>query len=124
LSPVLLLMVLVAVVLASFGQVAMKYGMNLVGELGSPGITMLLGVARAVFTRFVFLGLSLYAISAVVWLVVLKQAKELSHVYPLIAVTYVLVLALSWLFLGERIPLVRWAGVVLICVGVTFVARS
>ena len=120
----LLLMVLIAVVLASFGQIAMRYGMNLVGPLGSPGIAMLLDVARAVFTRFVFLGLALYAISAMVWLVVLKQAKELSYVYPLIATTYIFVLVLSWLLLREQIPAIRWAGVVLICVGVAFVARS
>ena len=119
-----LLLVLIAVVLASFGQISMKYGMNLVGSFGPPGITVLLGLARAVFTPFVFLGLALYAVSAMFWLMVLKQAKELSYVYPLIASTYVIVLFLSWLLLQERITVVRLAGVVLICIGVVFVAKS
>lgn len=126
-STLLLLLVLVAVILASFGQISMKYGMNLVGPLvtpGNPGITMLLGLGRAVFTPFVLLGLGLYAVSAGFWLVVLKQAQQLSYVYPMIASTYVFVLFLSWLLLHEQLPAVRIAGVVLICIGVVFVARS
>jgi len=120
----ILLLVLIAVVLASFGQISMKHGMNMVGTLGSPGITMLLGLVRAVFTPYVFLGLGLYAVSAMVWLVVLKQATALSYVYPLIASTYIIVLFLSWLMLHEAIPPVRILGVVLICAGVAFVAKS
>jgi uncharacterized membrane protein len=117
-------LVLIAVVLASFGQIAMKYGMNLVGSLGGAGATIVLGLLKAVFTPWVFLGFALYLISSFFWLMVLKQAKELSYVYPLIASTYVFVLFLSWLFLQEKITLVRSVGVVLICVGVVFVARS
>lgn len=119
-----LLLVLIAVVLASFGQIAMKHGMDLVGPLGAPGLGLVLNLIRAVFTPFVFLGIGLYAVSAMFWLMVLKQAKELSYVYPLIASTYIIVLFLSWLLFQERITLVRSVGVVLIYVGVVFVARS
>jgi len=119
-----LLLVLIAVILASFGQIAMRHGMGLVGPLGSPGLDLVLNLIKAVFTRFVFLGIGLYAVSAMFWLMVLKQAKELSYVYPLIACTYIIVMFLSWLFFQERITLVRSAGVVLICIGVVFVARS
>ncbi len=119
-----LLLVLIAVVLASFGQIAMKYGMGLVGPLGAPGLGLVLGLIRAIFTPWVFVGFALYLVSSLFWLMVLKQAR-LSYVYPLIASTYVIVLFLSWLMLGERdIPPVRYLGVVLICVGVFFVARS
>jgi drug/metabolite transporter (DMT)-like permease len=118
-----LLLVLIAVVLASFGQIAMKYGMNQVGSLGA-GAGVVVGLVRAIFTPWVFVGFALYLISSFFWLVVLKQAK-LSYVYPLIASTYVMVLFLSWLLLGERnIPPIRYLGVVLICLGVVFVARS
>lgn len=120
----ILLLVLIAVVLASFGQIAMKHGMNLVGPLGGPGVTLVLGLVKAVFTPWVFLGFALYLISSFFWLMVLKQAKELSYVYPLISITYVIVLFLSWVFFQDRITLVRSLGVVLICVGVVFVARS
>ena len=117
-----LLLVLIAVLLASFGQVAMKHGMNLVGSFGPGGVV--LGLLKAVFTPYVFLGFALYLISSFFWLMVLKQAKQLSYVYPLIASTYVIVLFLSWVLLQEKITLVRSVGVVLICIGVAFVARS
>jgi len=118
-----LLLVLIAVVLASFGQVAMKVGMMRVGDLGGPGLQFLLNLIKAIFTPYVFLGFFLYAVSSLFWLMVLKQAK-LSYAYPLIASTYVIVLFLSWVFFQERITLVRLAGVALICIGVVFVAKS
>jgi len=118
-----LVLVLIAVVLASFGQIAMKYGMNMVGPLGS-GAAIVLGLIKAIFTPWVFAGFFLYLVSSFIWLMVLKQAK-LSYAYPLIASGYIVVMFLSWLFLGDRnIPPIRYLGVVLICLGVVFVARS
>jgi uncharacterized membrane protein len=118
-----LVLVAIAVILASFGQVAMKVGMMRIGDLGPAGIPFLVGLVKAVFTPYVFLGFALYGISSLFWLMVLKQAK-LSYAYPLIASTYVIVLFLSWLFFSERVTLARSVGVVLICIGVVFVAKS
>ena len=120
-----LVMVAIAVTLGSFGQVSMRWGMQLFGPLGGPGKAMVVKLVQAVFTPYVFLGLALYAVSSMFWLVVLSQGKALNYVYPLVASSYVIVLILSWIFLGERsIPLTRVAGVVLICLGVAFVAKS
>jgi len=118
-----LVLVAIAVILASFGQVAMKVGMMRIGDLGQPGLAFVFGLVKAIFTPYVFLGFFLYAVSSLFWLMVLKQAK-LSYAYPLIASTYVIVLFLSWVFFQERITLVRSLGVLLICLGVVFVARS
>jgi len=120
-----LVMVAIAVTLGSFGQVSMRWGMQVFGPLGEPGKAMVVKLVQAVFTPYVFLGLALYAVSSMFWLVVLSQGKALNYVYPLVASSYVIVLILSWIFLGERsIPLTRVAGVVLICLGVVFVAKS
>lgn len=112
-------LVLIAVLISSFGQVALKQGMNLVGEISNVGPK----VIKAMFTPYVALGLLLYLLSSIFWLTALSR-EELSYLYPLIAMGYVIVALLSWWFFGDKIMALRWIGIVLICAGVTLVARS
>lgn len=118
-----LILVLIAVALGAFGQVSLKYGVGLLKEFGPIGGRTIISLARAVFTPYVFFGFLLYAISSMFWLFVLQQ-KELSYLYPMIAVGYVLVVFLSWRIFGDHVGLMRVAGVALICAGVILVARS
>jgi len=71
----------------------------------------------------VALGIALWALSTLLWLVVLGHAK-LSYAYPLGSLNYVLVpVAAAWL-LGETLPGVRVLGMVCILVGVLLVVAS
>jgi drug/metabolite transporter (DMT)-like permease len=45
-------------------------------------------------------------------------------VYPFLALNMVLVALVSAFFLGETIPMLRWAGILVICAGILLVARS
>lgn len=49
---------------------------------------------------------------------------DLSFVVPVIASSYVVTTLLSEFVLGEQLQLERWLGVLLICAGVAFVART
>lgn len=111
----LLVLVLIAVTLGSFGQVAMKFGMNLAHGMS---------IFRAIFTPYVFTGFALYGISSMFWLMVLKKAGELSYVYPMIAISYIFVAILSYFIFKDTLSWQRWLGITLICVGVYFVAAS
>jgi len=71
----------------------------------------------------VLLGFILYGVSSLLWLMVLSK-RDLSYAYPMIAAGYVLVVFLSWVFFKEEIPLLRIAGLVLICAGVVIVGIS
>jgi len=112
------LLVLIAVLISSFGQVSLKYGMNLVGP-----ISVGLKVIQAMFTPYVALGLLVYLLSSIFCLTALSR-EEVSYLYPLIAMGYVIVAVLSWWFFGDKIMALRWVGIVLICAGVALVARS
>lgn len=118
-----LVLVLIAVALGAFGQVSLKYGVGLLKDFGPLGGGTILSLVRAIFTPYVFFGFLLYGISSLFWLFVLQQ-KELSYLYPMIAVGYVLVVFLSWRFFGDHVGWLRVAGVALICAGVVLVARS
>jgi uncharacterized membrane protein len=119
-----LALVFMAVALGSVGQVSMKHGVSAAQiTIGAFGPQAFLNAFRAIFTPYVFLGFVLYGISSLIWLMVLKT-QELSYIYPMIAVGYVVVVFLSWFFFGDRIGWDRMAGVALICAGVVLVARS
>ncbi|GAI65407.1 unnamed protein product, partial [marine sediment metagenome] len=68
-------------------------------------------------------GLFLYVISAAIWLVVLS-AVDLSFAYPFIGLTYVMVLILSRFILKEDVNLIRWAGALIITIGVIVISRG
>jgi len=112
-------MLLTSLIFSSFGQIALQHGMNRVGSVDS-----LSRLFHALTTPHVLLGLSLYALGALFWLTVLSRVKQLSLVYPMISLSYVLVAFLSWWIFRDQITALRIAGIFLICVGVACVGLS
>jgi drug/metabolite transporter (DMT)-like permease len=122
LDPVVL--VLVAVVISVLGQVSLKVAMNQAGAIDAESLARPVKTLMRVFSApLVWLGLGCYGVSALLWLVVLSRL-DLSYAYLLLASMYVLIPLVSWLFLGERIPPMRWLGMGVVVLGVVIVARS
>lgn len=115
------LFLLIAITLGAFGQISLKYGMKQFGALGAPGASMVGGLARAIITPYVLLGLCLYAVSSGFWLVVLSK-WALSYAYPMIATNYLLVVLLSRAFFRENVLPLQWVGIVLMVTGLVLVA--
>jgi drug/metabolite transporter (DMT)-like permease len=79
---------------------------------------------RAVVAEpFVWAGLALFGLSALVWLGVLSRTS-LSFAYPFAALTYVLILLFDRFVLDEVVPPLRWAGVAFIAAGIFLVSRT
>jgi drug/metabolite transporter (DMT)-like permease len=116
-------LILVSVTLAAVAQLTLKYGMNQVKDsYGVAGLNA--GSVKAVAsTPAVWLGLVLFGVSAVVWLLVLSRAS-LSFAYPFAALTYILIVVFDLFVLHETIPPLRWAGVAFIAVGIVLVAQT
>lgn len=68
-------------------------------------------------------GLVTYGLSAVSWLWVLSRI-QLSYAYPVLSLSFPLVVGLSAIFFSETISPLHWAGVVLILIGVSLLART
>jgi drug/metabolite transporter (DMT)-like permease len=49
---------------------------------------------------------------------------EVSYAYPLLSVGYIVTTFAGWLFFHESIGPTRWAGIVVICIGVWLITRS
>jgi len=52
------------------------------------------------------------------------STSEISFAYPFMALAIVLVLALSGVLLGEVVPIGRWVGVAIVCIGLIVAARA
>lgn len=115
-------LICVAISLGAFGQVCLKMGL---GEHGiAPGnglLQTIVHIAAAMITPKVFAGLALYVFSTFFWLTAISRVR-LSVAYPLISLSYPLVVVLSATILGEQ---VRWlyaiAGLAFISAGVSFI---
>lgn len=121
-----ILLILLDVMVSVAGQLMLKKGMMAVGRIDAAFFSQpLLGLWRMFTTTpLVILGLGLYGIGAIIWLIVLSRVN-LSFAYPMIALTYVLIPLAAWLILHEPpIPLIRWIGMGIICIGVILVAQS
>lgn len=68
-------------------------------------------------------GLFIYGLSAVCWLWVLSRAS-LSLVYPILSLSFPIVVCLSAVLFSEPILPMSWAGVGVIVVGVSLLGRA
>lgn len=80
-------------------------------------------ITMIVQSPLVLLGLALYGVGALAWIMVLSRLN-LSYAYPFLALNFVLITLISRLVLGEMIPTLRWFGLGFICIGILLVARS
>ncbi len=108
--------IILSVSINSVAQIMWKKGAN----LSSNNIK---SIIRMMMNKKVIIGLLLYALSAMIWIVVLSNA-EVSYAYPLISLGYVTTTILSWLILKERISKKRIIGITIIIIGVIIVGAS
>ncbi|WP_068635753.1 EamA family transporter [Thauera butanivorans] len=76
-----------------------------------------------VFNGWLIVALALYGITTLVWIWVLRHAP-LHLAYPFMALAFLIVPCLGWLFMGEPVRLATWAGGALILLGITIASRA
>jgi len=119
-----ILLILLSISIAVGGQILLKLGMNRIGPVSFSSIGAVGSLLADIFkSPMVLIGLFCYAISAVIWLVVIS-AVDLSFAYPFIGLTYVFILIVSRFILKEDVNPLRWAGAAIITVGVVVISRG
>lgn len=115
-------MIALVVLGGSVGDVFITKGMKQVGEIATLNARELLGIARRTLANRWFLGgLFFMALSFFSFLAVLSWA-DLSLVLPATSISFVITTVGAKLYLNERISPVRWAGILLVCVGVALIS--
>ena len=116
-------LILLGVLLNAAAQLALKQGMHQIGQFEFRLETLCRASLAAALSPFVLVGLACYVVSVAVWLLVLSRV-EVSFAYPLLSVGYVVVALVGWLVFQEAVSPVRWAGILMICLGVWLITRS
>lgn len=118
-----LLLLIPAILSSTTGQLFLKLGMNQVSgfEFSAAGLADTL--PRVATSPFIWIGFIGFFGGSVFWLGVISRAP-LSLAYPILALSYFVVVVEAWLFLGEEITLQRVLGVAIIFVGVVLVGLS
>jgi drug/metabolite transporter (DMT)-like permease len=118
-----LLLLIPAILSSTTGQLFLKMGMSQVGDFEFTPDAILTVLPQVIFNPFIWLGFIGFIGGTVFWLAVLSRAP-LSLAYPVLALSYFVVVIEAWLILGEPLTWQLLAGVGIIFVGVVIVGLS
>lgn len=109
-------LIFINIILLVLGQSLWKAGLR--GKELSVSFKSLMGL---ILNPYIFTGLLVYMGATLIWFYVLSKS-ELSLVYPLQSLCYVLAAVVGVLVFKEQMPLTRWIGIGLIVLGAFFVS--
>lgn len=118
-----LLLLIPAIVSSTTGQLFLKMGMNQVDLAAFTPDGILAALPGIIFNPFIWIGFIGWIGGTVFWLGVISRAP-LSLAYPILAMSYFVVVIEAWLFLGEQLTWQRLLGVAVIVAGVILVGLS
>ena len=112
------LLVAIVIVLVTYGQLAIKFGLNRMGSIPLDTVRAAAGYGfNALMSPYVFSGLFAAGLAALAWMAALSR-YDLSSVYPLLSLNFVLVPLLSIYLFGESMDGFKAAGTGIIVIGV------
>ncbi len=105
------------------GQLLLKKGMMKTGKMNVFSGGFIKNVWKMFTNPFVFIGIMFFGASSLLWLVTLS-GLELSYIYPMVSLSYVLVALASKFFFKEKVSKMRWVSIAVIILGVILVSSS
>lgn len=122
LSWTVLTLIFISVSISAVAQITLKHGMSspaVQQGLGGGWLELALVVASNIY---VWLGLILYALGAVLWLGVLART-DVSIAYPFVGFGFILTALFGVFMLGESFSMIRFVGTCLVVLGIILVTQ-
>lgn len=117
------LLVLAGVLLNSAAQILLKAGVRHTGVISLQVPALIKAGLSLAVNPYIIVALACYVVSVIFWLLALSRTA-VSIAYPMVSMGYIVTAIVGWLYLGEQVNLTRWAGIIVIIIGVFLVARS
>ena len=115
-----IIIILIGIIFASLGQIFWKIGMNSMGPITNYSPSTIITIF---LNPYILSGLAMYGLGTIFWLIALSK-KDLSFVYPFIALTFIIVLTLSNVILKENIGVYRIIGTFIIILGLILIMKT
>jgi len=117
------ILVFISVASMSAAQLLLKKGLLSIGQWPQNFSEIIKFFLKVFSNPYVISAVMMTLLTVLAWILALSKA-ELSNAYPFMALSYVLVAVFSLLFFKEDITVLRWFGILVICLGVFLVSRS
>jgi drug/metabolite transporter (DMT)-like permease len=119
-----LIVMTIAAGAAAVGQIFVRQGMQQVGSLEAYTPVALMGyLGQALSNPYVVIGTALNAVFYFLFLASLSWA-DVTVVLPMTALEFGMAAILAVMILHEAVPTLRWAGIVLIILGVMLITMA
>lgn len=118
-----MLLLIPAILSSTTGQLFLKMGMNQVPDFAFTPAAVMAALPGIVLNPYIWIGFAGFIGGTIFWLGVISRAP-LSLAYPVLAMSYFVVVIEAWLFLGEQVTLQKILGVAVIVGGVILVGLS
>lgn len=116
-------LILFGVLLNAVAQLLLKQGMLRIGSLAMTSTALWAAAPKLVASPFIWAGLLSYAVSVLVWLVVLSRV-DVSYAYPMVGLGYVFATIVAWGVFRENVSAMRVVGMLVVCAGIYIIART
>jgi multidrug transporter EmrE-like cation transporter len=114
--------IFLTILLTVYGQVVLKWRMNLVGVLPEGIFDKLFHLLKLIFDPYIFSSFFAAFLASLAWMAALTKF-EISYAYPFMSLSFILVLMFSYIFLHEPLTLAKILGITLIMVGLGIASR-
>jgi len=111
-----------AIVLGSFGHLLIKMGVTAAARQ-TLNSSVLSRLGHYILQPAAMTGLLIYGVGTLLWIYAVSQ-RSISFLYPLTALTYVVVALGGRFIFGEVISRQRWLGIAVVMVGVAMLQLS
>jgi len=116
------ILIAIIVLADSVGDVLLTKGMRQVGEVSTFAPRALLAIARRAIRNHHFLASIVFMVAHFVGFLAVLSWADLSVVFPATTLVYVIGTLAAKFILQETISTHRWAGTMLVCLGVGLVS--
>lgn len=119
-----MMLLFICILAGASGQICWKHAMNNREEIRDINSLFNAKTIIGIITdKYIIAGLMFYGFALIFWLGAMSTL-EISFMYPMLSLGYVIVAVMAFIFLGENIALARWAGIALIVVGSILITRG
>ena len=122
-TPIAAGLIALTIVFTVAGQLLIKYGTQQLDSFPTSLVEVPAFLLDALTNIRIILGLASAVIAALTWIGAVS-ISDISFAYPFMSLAIVLVLILSPIILGESVPVARWLGIALVCLGLLITART
>lgn len=117
------ILILIGVLLNAVAQLLLRKGMMLIGNVQVSLESILALFPKLIINIYIWGGLLGYAISVIVWLIVLSRL-EVSYAYPFLSIGYIVTAVIGYYFLGESMSIYKISGIAVICAGIVLLYKA